>query len=575
MGPLHKADTVDHKGSVYELNMQVDFTNLPPDKSKNQYKLRSDLSVQPEPVKEVPEPVKETPAPEPAPAPTPVPEPVVVETKPDAATVVAELKKWIGFAQDLVLELQPRPTPNPAPTPMPAPTPEPTPTPVPTPVPQPTKPDVVVKPTPTPVPSGYGFEEADKAKGRVDRSKMKVVAVGNAMELRNHLAADLSNTLLKLQRGDYLGKFEQTGAWNNVELTSENQDARLLNLVGTTALIMQGSKIRERVAYTGFKAQSDANSGGYPLFWWNELGLYAGLEIAELDLSCPNAANAMGCVQYSTSSKQGRVAQDVWIHGNNIHDVGRCGMEFLSQGYDGVFRLLNLVIEDNRFDNLGLKDQYGMAVSLSGLFRQIGLNNNNATRTRKIAYELVNSQQVIARGNNCDNGTDGVGWGISDDNRGFTQDIYIEGGSIRAAERPFYIYQGNNVNIDGQGQKWKGHRGIQMGQANGCNFKNLDVLIHSKVKEAGWEFTGSVQNSKLTDSTVSSAGATAAGFLPSYESIVLRGGSKGNVLDNVATVMGKLSNGATFAPSPETGGDGRIVDQGANVVTNNKKSVAA
>jgi hypothetical protein len=200
---------------------------------------------------------------------------------------------------------------------------------------------------------------------------------------------------------------------------------------------------------------------------------------------------------------------------------------------------------------------------LSGLFKRITLADNVTTRWRKIAYEFVNVQQVIARNNNATNGTDGVGYGISDDSKGYTADIYIEGGNIQAPERPMYIYQGNRISIDGKGNTWTGGEFVQVGSV-------------ADNPQPSWEWGGGAVRNTMTDCTVSSAGSIAAGTTPAYEAMVIRTGATDNIFTNVTTILGRKADGTTYAPIGN-GGEGEIVNHGGstNIITNNIKSVVA
>jgi hypothetical protein len=101
------------------------------------------------------------------------------------------------------------------------------------------------------------------------------------------------------------------------------------------------------------------------------------------------------------------------------------------------------------------------------------------------------------------------------------------------------------------------------------------VLVQSTKMESSFELTAGSGNT-FQDSTISSAGSAAAGLMPAYEALVLRSGTSGNTLKNMTTILGLQANGQAYAPSPATGADGRIVDQGTNnTITNNLKSVAA
>jgi hypothetical protein len=432
--------------------------------------------------------------------------------------------------------------------------------------------------TTTPPSSGTSaIAYGDSTVSRINEAAMSDVVINDLTTLRNYLASDISDKRLLVSRSTaevWEGYNEQTGAWTNVKLLCINRNIELRNSTGSTAWIFQGGKARNRVCIEGFKFSSLATGGGYPVFWWNELPQINGLEVKRCEFTAPNGEfNTMGCVQYSVSSGSGNIAKNVYIHHNNLHDVGRMGMEWLSQGYDQP-RLFNVVLTYNTFSSIGMNNEYGMAFSFSGLIRQLYLGNNRATNTRKVMYELVNTQDVLAENNGGVStwSKGSVGWGISDDDKHTTRNIMIRGGDFDVTERPFYVYGSSYVTMQGQNKLWKGHRGVQMNGSN-CSFDGMNILIHSTEVESSWEVTAG-QNNVFRNSTISSAGATAAGYKAAFESMVLRSGTTNNTLDNITTIVGLQANGQPYA-STENGGDGRIVNQGSgNTVTNNIKSTA-
>jgi hypothetical protein len=429
----------------------------------------------------------------------------------------------------------------------------------------------------------YSFVEADPTIGRVDESNLVDMPIADTTALHDALIANLDHKRLVVADGVFNTEyFEQLGTWNHVLVVSANNNTTFRAANASTCIIIQGNAPRSNVAFRNIKFESTYTGGDSPLFYWDELPSINGMEVSGCSFTCPNSAtNALGCVQYSTASNAGNLAQNVLIQGNKFQNIGRCAIEMLSQGYDGVIRLKNLIIRNNTFSNMGLHDpNFGMAVSLSGLFQRISLEGNTATQWRKIAYEFVNVQYAIARNNNAYNGTDGVGYGISDDNKGYTADIYIEGGNIKAPERPFYIYQGNRISLDGKGMQWTGGEFVQVGSVADSNFKNLDILIQSLLgpnnPQPSWEWGAGAVRNKMTDCSISSAGSIAAGRTPAYEAMVLREGATDNILTNVKTILGRKADGTTYAPMGN-GGEGEIVNHGGttNIITNNMKSVVA
>ena len=473
-------------------------------------------------------------------------------------------------------------TPDPAPTPVPtapAPVTAPVAAPVVTPAPVVAPAPVVVAPIitiPTAPPVSSSFQAGDKTKGRVDTSLLRTLKVGNINDLRNALAADLINVNVELQDGDYIGGVQQTGAWSGSRLISPSGKGRIINRDGPTAFIFQGTKLRQNIAVLGLALQSDFASAesGYPLLWWNELPTIAGLELGNLTLTIPQAnSNAFGCAQYSTSSNQGATAQDIWAHDIVASDVGRCGAEFLNQGYDGQYRLRNLTIENFTSSRTGLlSPEWGMAISLSGLIDQVSLLNNAATGFRKIAYELVNVKRVLAQGNNATAGTDGAGWGLSADSHAATQQILIQGGVIQAPARPFYLYDAQGVTLDPQGQQWTGQVGPDMARVTGSTLQNMNLKLALTAVNAGFQVDAGCVNNTFKDSVIDTTGGPAQ----AWETLVVRKGATGNAFSNVTTILGRNADGRVNAPSPEAGADGRIVDQdGGNVLSGNTPRVAA
>jgi ribosomal protein S8E len=430
----------------------------------------------------------------------------------------------------------------------------------------------------------------DSTVSRINEAAMSDVVINDLTTLRNYLASDISDKRLLVSRSTaevWEGYNEQTGAWTNVKLLCINRNIELRNSTGSTAWIFQGGKARNRVCIEGFKFSGLATGGGYPVFWWNELPQINGLEVKRCEFTAPNGEfNAMGAVQYSVASGSGSIAKNIYIHHNYIHDVGRMGMEWLSQGYDTP-RLFNFVMTYNTFNNMGMNNEYGMSSSFSGLIRQLYMGHNRSASNKKVTYELVNTQDVLAEDNSgttaMSTGKGTVGWGISDDDKHTTRNILVRGGDFDVSERPIYIYGSSNVTVDGQNKLWKGHRGVQMNGGNN-SFTNMNILIHSTMIEPSWEITEGAYF-RITNSKISSAGAVAAGYYAAFEPMVWRGprivngvqvgpGVTNTSADNVTTIVGLQANGQPYA-SPENGGDGRIVNQGNNnTITNNLKSTA-
>jgi hypothetical protein len=442
----------------------------------------------------------------------------------------------------------------------------------------------VGKPTP-PTGSEYSFTPADASASRVNTGVQEVMNVSTSAQLKTLLSSNLTNRKIVIADGTYTDNFEQTGTWSNVWLTSASNNTTFTGAGYSVLLILQGSAVRTKVRISHIKFNYTGTGNSYALLYWNELGTYTGLEIDHCSFSCPNGnVNALGCSQYSVISGKGGIAKDVYIHDNDFPNVGRIAIELLNQGYDQV-RLTNLLLDNNTFGNLGLKDgRHGMAISLSGLIQRIGIKGNKSTGGKYCIYELVNVLDVIAEDNDGmsqDISTiDGKpsacsGWSISKDpTNPAPKNIYIKGGMFDVSGRPIQIYDAISVTVDGANKLWKGHRSVQMNLIN-STLKRLNLLIQSTVKEASLELTAGTGNA-FSDSKISSAGSAAAGYLPGYEATVARAGTSGNSFTNVTTEVGLQANGQPFAPSPETGADGRIVDQGTNnTITNNTKRVVA
>lgn|GEM_PF-3942712 len=420
------------------------------------------------------------------------------------------------------------------------------------------------------------FASADSTINRSNRAQMTDLNVSTVQQLQSALSSDLTNRHIVLAGGVYESPngFERTGSWTNVEVDGQNRAAILRSTASTVTLLFQGSKTVNRVKLNGIKFESTATGDGYPMVFTNELVSFAGLEFAFCEFTNPNnAANAFGIIQYSTSSNSGGTSTDLYMHDNYFHNVGRMGMEILSQGYDFT-RLSNVTVTRNRFQDMGRNNEYGMGYSLSGLIRRIRCADNVANECKRVTYEYVNVQDVNSDNNSgTTTGKPTVGYGISDDAQHTTRNINITGGNFDVTQRPFYAYDTKDVHINGLNQLWKGHRGADCNIAN-ASFTNMNLLIHSTEVEAAWQFGGSSNNVTVTNSTISSAGATAAGYQPSFEIVVLRSGTSYLTFTGNTTILGRRGDGTTYA-EPGAGGNGQIVNQGSNnTLTNNTPSVA-
>lgn len=434
-------------------------------------------------------------------------------------------------------------------------------------------------------PTEYAFALADASVSRIDTGVQDVLNVSTNAQLKTLLSSDLQNKKIVLADGTYTDNFEQTGTWSNVWLTSASGNTTITSSGYSVLLILQGSAVRMKVRISHIKFTYTGTGNAYALLYWNELGTINGLEIDHCAFTSPNGnVNALGCSQYSVASKQGGLAKDVYIHDNDFKDIGRIAIELLNQGYDKV-RLTNLRIDNNTFSGLGLKDaRHGMAISLSGLIQRVGIKGNVSTGGKYCIYELVNVLDVLAEDNSGmsqdisildEKPSPCAGWSISKDpTNPAPKRIYIKGGTMDVAGRPIQIYDAESVFVDGGNQLWKGHRGVQMNLIN-STLRRLNLLIQSTVKEPSLELTSGTGNT-FRDSKISSAGSAAGGYMPAYEAVVARSGTSGNSFLNLTTELGRQANGQPFAPSPETGADGRIVDQGSNnTIVNNIKSVVA
>jgi hypothetical protein len=420
---------------------------------------------------------------------------------------------------------------------------------------------------------------ADSTKGRIDSTLMNDYFVNSVAEFTNAVAANLTNkrVLLTFNSSTNFG-FVVTGAWNNVYVRPQNGRFKMKRSDNQGMLILNGTAEKNRIRFTRFDFDADYNGSGNPMVWSTDLVSFNGLEIDHCTWNAHGKGtfNAFNISQYSTTSQSGGTSTNLFFHHNDVDSIGRA-IELLSQGYDKV-RLYNVVVTNNRFRNLGLNTEYGFGTSYSGLIKYVYDANNYCLNTKKISKEAVNVQYAIFRNNrmlttNATAGYDQVGYGISDDGVGTTRHIFIEGGltNVNVKGRPFYIYDAKNVNISGG--TWKGNQRIDM-KAQYCTFANMNITIHSTNDEPGWLWdapSGGFASAYNTANniTITSAGAVAAGYLPSRTTVELAALSHHNTLTNMTTIIGKKANG-TWANS------GVIFNLGTNnTVTGNTFSQAA
>lgn len=421
---------------------------------------------------------------------------------------------------------------------------------------------------------------ADSTKMRIDSTIMSDLFVNTPADLRNACAGAQTNKRIIITfASSTTGEFVLTGAWDNVYLRPANNVTTTLSRADYgTVMVLNGSALKRRIRISRIKFSPTYTGSGNPILWSTELVGFDGLEIDKCEITSNGQGtyNAFNISQYSTNSQSGATSKNLFFHHNYVHDIGRA-VEILCQGYDKV-RLFNVVITNNQFHNLGLNTEYGFGTSYSGLIKYIYDANNYCLNTKKISKEAVNIQYAIFRNNrmlttNNTAGYDQVGYGVSDDGVGTTRHIFIEGAltNVNVKGRPFYIYDAKYVNISGG--TWKGNQRIDM-KAQYCTFANMNITIHSTNDEPGWLWdapTGGVASAYNTASncTITSAGAVAAGFLPSRTTIELAALSHHNTLTNMTTIIGKKANG-TWANS------GVIFNLGSNnTVTGNTFSQAA
>ncbi|MCK8490558.1 glycoside hydrolase family 55 protein [Spirosoma sp. RP8] len=185
-----------------------------------------------------------------------------------------------------------------------------------------------------------------------------------------------------------------------------------------------------------------AGNYGYGMVATNEQSKLDGYEIDHCSFTAPLADfNAISMSQYSEGSNQGETSRNIRIHHNKFFNIGRMGIEILSHGFDGVYRLDGIDIHDNEFRNLGINSTYGMSVSLSGLMQNARISNNQTVDAKEIGYEVVNARYVNIV-NNVALGVNNTfaGIGISDNNRNLTQYITVSGNTCTTKGAPLQAF---------------------------------------------------------------------------------------------------------------------------------------
>ena len=398
----------------------------------------------------------------------------------------------------------------------------------------------------TAVVSGYNPPRADSTIGRVNLATMTSYTATTVSAFNGYLTSNLTNAHVYVTTNVVMdGYYEQTGSLDNVifeglgdaMVAGAGNSVRFTNSSGTTLLRFQGGATRHNWCFKNFRFECTAvqgdDSGQYPVIHSNELPTHDGGELNHLYITCPNAnADAIGWFQYSTGSNQGKLAKNMIVRNCKGENLGRMFLEVLSQGYDGVERIYNWTVTNNISINSGtVNPLYGQVVSFSGLGQRIYIARNTSTGHKDMAHEIANCHYAVIEDNSISgaktnsNGTASIGISISDDRGTFsTKGIVVRRNDIDVLGRAIQVYNTDSVYVNPENHLWVSHRQIDTGNMTHSLWENFNLRIWSTNSngESGLQIAGGGNYNTFRNGTVSSGGATAAGYYPSWEQMVFR-----------------------------------------------------
>ena len=103
------------------------------------------------------------------------------------------------------------------------------------------------------------------------------------------------------------------------------------------------------------------------------------------DFTCPKVeSNALKFVS------EGSVrSKNITIDKCNFHDIGRMAFETQNHSFDEISRITNVKVTDCNFERLGVKSQFGMAISLSGVGKDAEISGNTIIDAKVRGIENV------------------------------------------------------------------------------------------------------------------------------------------------------------------------------------------
>ena len=237
----------------------------------------------------------------------------------------------------------------------------------------------------------------------------------------------------------------------NLTITG-NGSARLLMPKGSVMIWLMGNLTNLKIS--GLNLTNTATAGGaYGLISSNETARINGLVIESCTFSAPALA-INGIKLNAESGGVGNYQTNIRIIRNRFVKLGRMGIELQNHGWErpgnAAYYFDGITVDGNEFAQLGLANEYGMAVSVSGLGQRMRITNNRVTDARGIAYEVVGGRQVQLIGNVARSvNTRFVGISVTDNDHHVTRDVTIRGNTIQAKGRAIQVYGAERCTIVG------------------------------------------------------------------------------------------------------------------------------
>jgi hypothetical protein len=169
-------------------------------------------------------------------------------------------------------------------------------------------------------------------------------------------------------------------------------------ITGPLDILIQFTGASSNITFQGCKFVSTGTTTGNP--YGLIMGLMAAplvnIRVIDCDFTAPT--DETNGIKLDLSNVASSLV-GLEISGSRFVNLGRMAIEIVNHTFDDVSRFDHVRIIGNRMDGLGLASIYGMAVSLSGMGKNISVSNNTISGARNIGLEIVGPWQTTLANN--------------------------------------------------------------------------------------------------------------------------------------------------------------------------------